>query len=59
MQRNRAILKFVMLATPEELMAGAMSFASLTDAVAVVMEQWSAQHRAFISEKFFENGDSC
>jgi hypothetical protein len=32
-------------------MAGTMSFASLTDAVEVAMEQWSAQNRASIVEK--------
>jgi hypothetical protein len=37
-----------MLATPGEEMAGAMSFASLTDVVAVTMEQRRAQRRAFI-----------
>jgi hypothetical protein len=30
-----------MLATPEDEMAGTVSFASLTDAVAVAMEPWS------------------
>jgi hypothetical protein len=29
-----------------------MSFARLTDAVAVATEQWSARHRAFIVETF-------
>jgi hypothetical protein len=32
-----------MLATPEDEMAGTMSFANLIDAVAVATEQWSAQ----------------
>jgi hypothetical protein len=40
-----------MLATPEVEMAGTMSFASLTDAVAVAMKQWSAQRRAFVVER--------
>jgi hypothetical protein len=52
-QRNLTILKSAMLGTAEDEMAGAMSFASLTDAVAVAMEQWSAQHHAFIAEIFF------
>jgi hypothetical protein len=39
---------------PEDDMVGTMSFASLTDAVAVAMEQWSAQHCAFIIETFFK-----
>jgi hypothetical protein len=37
-----------MLATPEDEMTGTMSFARLTAAVAVDMEQWSAQNRMFI-----------
>jgi hypothetical protein len=41
-----------MLAIPEDEMLGTMSFAGLTDAVAVEMGQWSAQHRAFIVETF-------
>jgi hypothetical protein len=44
-----------MLASPEDEMVGTMSFACLTDAVAVAMEQWSSgtwQHRAFTVEKF-------
>jgi hypothetical protein len=41
-----------MLAAPEDEMAGSMSFAILTDAVAVAMEQRSAQHLAFIVEMF-------
>jgi hypothetical protein len=41
------------LAIPEDEMAGTLSFASLPDAVAVAMEQWSVQHRAFIVETFF------
>jgi glutamine synthetase type III len=47
-----------MLATPEDDMAGAMTFASLSDAVAVAMKQWSMQHCAFTVETFFLNGDS-
>jgi hypothetical protein len=39
-----------MFAASEDEMAGAISFASLTDAIAVAMKQWSAQHRAFIVE---------
>jgi hypothetical protein len=42
-----------MLATREDAMAGTMSFASLTDAIAVAMEQWSAQHSAFIVETLY------
>jgi hypothetical protein len=42
-----------MLATPEDEVAGTMSFASLTDAAAVAMDQWSVQHHAFIVERFF------
>jgi hypothetical protein len=38
-------------------MAGTMSFANLTD-TAVAMEQWSAQHGAFIDETFFKNGET-
>jgi hypothetical protein len=41
-----------MLATPEDKMAGTMSFASLTDVTAVATEQWNAQHRAYFVEKF-------
>jgi hypothetical protein len=33
-----------MLATPADDMARTMSFASLTDATAVAMEQWRAEH---------------
>jgi hypothetical protein len=39
-----------MLATPEDEKVGTLSFASLTDAIAIVavaMEQWSVQHHAF------------
>jgi hypothetical protein len=43
-----------MLATPEDEMAGIMSRASLTDAVAVGTEERSAQHRAFIVETILE-----
>jgi hypothetical protein len=42
-----------MLASPESEMAGTMSFASLADAVAVAMKQWSAQRLAFIIKTFF------
>jgi hypothetical protein len=42
-----------MLVTPEDEMVGTMSFASLTDAVAVAMEQWSTQYREFIVDTFF------
>jgi hypothetical protein len=41
-----------MLATPADEMAGSMSFAFLTYAVAVAIEQRSAQHLAFIVEMF-------
>jgi hypothetical protein len=37
-----------MLATPEDVMAGTMSFASVTGAVSVAMEQRRAQIHAFI-----------
>jgi hypothetical protein len=47
-----------MLATPEDFMAGSMSLAILTDAVAVAMGQWSVQHRAFVVETFFKNSSS-
>jgi hypothetical protein len=47
-----------MLANCEDDMAGTMSFASLTDAAAVAMEQSSAQHCEFIVDTFFKNGDS-
>jgi hypothetical protein len=40
-------LKCVILATPEDEVARTMPFASLADAVAVAMEQWSTQFRAF------------
>jgi hypothetical protein len=43
-----------MLATPEDEVVGTMSFACLTDAVAIAMGQWSAQHRAFIVKTFFK-----
>jgi hypothetical protein len=43
-----------MLVTSEDEMAEAMSFAGLTDAVAVAMEQCSAQHHAFIAETDFK-----
>jgi hypothetical protein len=48
-----------MLVTPEDEMVGTMSFASLTDAAGVAMDQWSAQHFAFIVETFFKTGDCC
>jgi hypothetical protein len=44
------------LATPEDEMAGTMSFASLTYAIAVALEQWSTKHHAFIVETFLKNG---
>jgi hypothetical protein len=47
-----------MLATPEDVMVGTMSFASLTDAVAVAVELWTVQHCVFIVETIFKNGDS-
>jgi hypothetical protein len=40
-----------MLATPEDVMVGTMSFASLIDAVTEAMELWS--------NIFFLNGDSA
>jgi hypothetical protein len=46
------------VATPEDEMAGTMSFASLTDTIAVAMEQWSMQDCAFIAETIFKNGNS-
>jgi hypothetical protein len=46
-----------MLATLKDEMEGTMSFAGLTDAIAVAMEQWSTQC-AFITETSFKNGDS-
>jgi hypothetical protein len=42
-----------MSATPEGELSGTMLFARFTDAVAVAMEQRSAQHCAFIVETFF------
>jgi hypothetical protein len=42
------------LATPEDFIAEAISFASLTDAIAVAMEQWSAQRSEFIVEIFLK-----
>jgi hypothetical protein len=48
-----------MLVICEDEMVGTMSFASLTDAVAVAVEQWSAQHCVFIVEMFLKNGDCC
>jgi hypothetical protein len=47
-----------MLATPKDEIMGTMSFASLTAAVLVGMEQWSTQHLAFIVEMFVKNGGS-
>jgi hypothetical protein len=41
-----------MLATSDDATAATISFASSTDAVAVAMEQWSRQLRAFIAETF-------
>jgi hypothetical protein len=41
-----------MLAALEDEVVGTMSFASLTDAIAVGMEEWSTEHRAFIVETF-------
>jgi hypothetical protein len=52
-------LKCIMLATPEDETAVAMSSASLTDAVAVAMEQTGGQHHAFTTETFLKNGDCC
>jgi hypothetical protein len=34
-------------------MAGTMSFASLTDAIAIAMKQWNAKHCVFTVETFF------
>lgn len=48
-----------MLVTCEDEMVGTMLFASLIDAVAVAVEQWSVQHRVFIVEMFLKNGDCC
>jgi hypothetical protein len=48
------LLKCVMLAAPEDEMAGTISFASLTDAAAIDMEERGAQHREFI----VENGET-
>jgi hypothetical protein len=53
-QRNLTIFKSVKLAAPEDEMAGTMSFVRLIDAVAVAMEQWSAQQRALIVETFLK-----
>jgi hypothetical protein len=47
-----------MLATPEDEVTGTMSFASLTDVVAVVMKQWSVQHVCSLFKRFFKNGDT-
>jgi hypothetical protein len=41
------------LAAYEDDMVGTISFTSLTNAVAVAMELWSAQHRVFNVETFF------
>jgi hypothetical protein len=41
-----------MLATLQDEMAGTMSFVSLTDAIAIAVEQWSAQRCAFIVGTF-------
>ena len=35
------------------------SVASCFNAISVAMEQWTAQHRAFIVEAYFKNGDSA
>jgi hypothetical protein len=43
-----------MLVTCEDEMLGTMSFASLTDAVAIAVEQGCVQHRAFIVEMFLK-----
>jgi hypothetical protein len=40
-------------------MTGTILFASLTDDAAVAMEQWNMQHRAYIVETYFKNGDAC
>jgi hypothetical protein len=36
-----------------------MSFVSLTDAMAVAMEQWSMQYCVFIVETFVKDGESA
>jgi hypothetical protein len=46
-----------MLATPEDEMAGTLSFASLIDATACSAVA-TEQHHVFIVEMFIENGDS-
>jgi hypothetical protein len=43
-----------MLGTPENELAGTMSFVSVTDAVVVAMEHWSVHHHAFSVETFFK-----
>jgi hypothetical protein len=56
-EMNPTIFKMRYVDNPDDDMAGTMSFASLTDAVAVVavaMEQWSAERRWFIVETFFK-----
>jgi len=35
------------------------SVASWFHAISVAMEQWTAQHRAFVVEAYFKNGDSA
>ena len=35
------------------------SVASWFHAVSVVIEQWTAQHRVFVVEAYFKNGDSA
>ena len=35
------------------------SVASWLRAISVAMEQWTAQHRAFVVEAYFKNGDSA
>jgi hypothetical protein len=49
---TRQFLKRIMLAVPRNAMSGTIPLASLTDAVVVTLEQWSAQHIAFIVETF-------
>ena len=35
------------------------SVASWFQAISVAMEQWTAEHRAFVVEAYFKNGDSA
>jgi hypothetical protein len=37
---------------------GGVSLKAQGFAVSVAMEQWGPQHRAFVVERFFENGES-